>query len=62
MTRHVIDHPRNAKGTRVRRFARIERTRGIIARPPVETLRRKPKQLSGALRLKRFLAIERAEL
>lgn len=62
MTRHVIDHPGRTKGTRAKRFIQIERIRGIKPRSPVETLRRKPRQLSGALRLKRFLAIKRAEL
>ena len=60
MARHVIDHPRGTKGSRLVPFARIERMRGVKARPQVEALRRAPKKLSGALRLKRFLTIERA--
>ncbi len=60
MTRHLIDHPRALPATRLQKFAQIERLRGVKARPQVEALRRAPKQLSGALRLKRFLAIERA--
>ena len=62
MSRHLIDHPRDTKGARLRRFARIERLRGVKARPQVEAMRRTPKKLSGTLRLKRFLAIERAAL
>ncbi len=61
MTRHLVDHPKAASAGRLAQFARIERLRGVKARPQVEALRRAPKKLSGALRLKRFLAIERAQ-
>lgn len=62
MKRHLIDHPRGVGSTRLEKFARIERMRGQKARPQVEALRRVPKKMSGGLRLKRFLAIERAGL
>lgn len=60
MTRHLIDHPRTQFGSRLSRYARIERLRGPKARPQVEILRRAQKKTCGALRLKRFLTIERA--
>lgn len=60
MKRHLIDHPKTHGSTRLEKFARIERLRGQKVRPQVEALRRVPKKMSGAMRLKRFLAIERA--
>lgn len=60
MKRHLFDHPKTTPAARLARYARIERMRGLKARPQVEALRRVPKQMSGALRLKRFLAIERS--
>lgn len=62
MNRHPVDHPRTLRASRLARFARIERMRGVKVRPQIEALRRVPKKLSGALRLKRFLAIARAGL
>ena len=62
MTRHVIDHQKILKGSRLAKFARIERQRGVKVQPEVAALRRAPKPTHGALRLKRFLAIERAGL
>lgn len=60
MTRHLIDHPRSKLGSRLVRFAQIERMRGVKASPQVEALRRSTRPLSNALRLKRFLKIEHA--
>ena len=62
MKRHLIDHPRSLNSSRLARYAHIERLRGLKVRPQVDALRRSPKKLSGALRLKRFLAIERASI
>ena len=60
MTKHILDHPRSAHGSRLQRFARIERLRGVKARPQVEALRRQPRKVDPSARLKRFLEIERA--
>ncbi len=62
MMKHVIDQAHGTRGGRLKRYAAVERMRGRKARPQVETLRRLPKGLSSSLRVRRFLAIERAAL
>ena len=60
--KHVIDQAHGTRGTRLKRFAVVERMRGRKARPQVEVMRRLPRGLSSSLRVRRFLAIDRAAL
>lgn len=58
--KHIIDQAHGTRGARLRRYAEIERTHGKKQRPQTETLRRAPRGLSTALRVKEFLKIEHA--
>ncbi len=60
--KHVIDQAHGTRGTRLKRYAAVERMRGRKVRAQVEVMRRIPKGLSSSLRVRRFLAIERAAL
>lgn len=59
--RHIVDGARLRRAARARRFAKVERTLGGLPRRQVQILRRMPRGLSGSLRLKRYLALERSE-
>ncbi|MEM0948360.1 MAG: hypothetical protein AAGK37_13195 [Pseudomonadota bacterium] len=60
--KHIIDQAHGTRGTRLRRYAVVERMRGRKVRGQVDVMRRMPKGLSSSLRVRRFLAIERAAL
>ena len=60
--KHVIDQAHGTRGTRLKRYASVERQRGRKVRAQIEVMRRMPKGLSSSLRVRRFLAIERAAL
>ena len=60
--KHIVDQEHGSRGTRLKRYTAVERMRGQKARAQVEVLRRVPKGLSASLRVRRFLAIERATL
>ncbi len=59
MSKHILDGTRARTGQRTPRYAMLERMRGLKLRPQTAALRQRPKGLSNALRMRRYLEIAR---
>lgn len=58
MARHIVDRPRHRAGQSLSQFLRLERVRAV-AGPRTRALRRVPRPLNNAARLRRYLQMER---
>ncbi|MEL6642802.1 MAG: hypothetical protein AAFQ79_02615 [Pseudomonadota bacterium] len=58
MPKHIVDRPRHRAGQSLSQFLRIERMRRV-AGPRTHSLRRTPRPVNNAGRLRRYLQIAR---
>lgn len=58
MARHIVDQPRHRAGQSLSQFLRLERLRRE-AGPRTHSVRRAPRPMNNAVRLRRFLQVAR---